>query len=53
MLKVELEEPTITEVNLCSATQIQQGFRKGKIDQVFLGMVRKVDELKEEDVAMK
>ena len=53
VVKVKLGEPTVTEVNLCSATQVQRWFRKGKIDQAFLGVIRKVEELKEEDVATK
>ena len=53
VVKVKLGEPTVTEVNLCSATQVQRCFRKGKIDQAFLGVIQKVKELKEEDVATK
>ena len=53
VVKVKPGEPTITEVNPCSATQVQQWFKKGKIDQAFLGVIRKVKELKEEDVATK
>ena len=53
VVKVQLEEPTRKEVNLCSETQIQQWFRKDKIDQAFLGVIQKVDKSKEEEVAMK
>ena len=53
VFKVKLGEPTVIEVNLCSATQVQRWFRKGKIDQVFLGVIQKVEESKEEDVATK
>ena len=53
VVKVKPGEPTVIEVNLCSATQVQRWFRKGKIDQAFLGVIRKVEELKEEDVATK
>ena len=53
VVKVKPGEPTVTEVNLCSATQVQRWFRKGKIDQAFLGVIRKVEESKEEAVATK
>ena len=53
VVKVKLGEPTVQEINLYSAKKVQQWFRKGKVDQAFLGLVQKVDELKEEDVAMK
>ena len=53
VVKVKPEEPTIRQVDLCSATQVQWWFTKGKIDQAFLGVIWNVKELKEEDVAMK
>ena len=53
VIKVQPEEPTVTKVNLCSATQIHQWFRKGNIDQAFLRVIQKVKESNEEDVAAK
>ena len=53
VVKVKPREPAVQEINLCSAKQVYQWFRKGKVDQAFLGVIQKVDELKEEDVATK
>ena len=39
VVKVKPGEPTITEVNLCNATQVKRWFRNGKIDQAFLGAI--------------
>ena len=53
MVKVKPGEPSVIEINLCNATQVQWWFRKGKIDQAFLGVIKKVEESKEQDVATK
>ena len=39
MVKVKPGEPIVIEINLSSATQVQWWFRKGKIDQAFLGVI--------------